>query len=155
MTAARNREARAHLLARLAQGRILLFDGAMGTEIQKRKFDEAAFRGTRFRDHARDLRVVITHRPRQGNERHGAHQSRNQRRPLPAWLERRSNQQPTEQPEQHRPMPHEDGQIAVIECQTVQAGQLLAAQHAGQWQKMNDAGDQQHDAEDVTHRCVL
>jgi 5-methyltetrahydrofolate--homocysteine methyltransferase len=28
----------------------------MGTEIQKRKFDEAAFRGTRFRTHARDLR---------------------------------------------------------------------------------------------------
>ncbi len=52
----RDREARAHLLAQLAKERILLLDGAMGTEIQKRKFDEAAFRGERFRAHARDLR---------------------------------------------------------------------------------------------------
>jgi 5-methyltetrahydrofolate--homocysteine methyltransferase len=56
VTQAQNREARAHLLARLAQERILLLDGAMGTEIQSRKFDEAAFRGARFRDHGRDLR---------------------------------------------------------------------------------------------------
>ena len=52
----KQREARAHLLARLAKERILLLDGAMGTEIQNLKFDEAAFRGARFRDHARDLR---------------------------------------------------------------------------------------------------
>ncbi len=56
MTAARDQDARAHLLAQLAQERILLLDGAMGTEIQKRKFDEAAFRGERFRAHRRDLR---------------------------------------------------------------------------------------------------
>jgi len=49
-------KARARLLAEVARERILLLDGAMGTEIQKRKFDEAAFRGARFRDHARDLR---------------------------------------------------------------------------------------------------
>jgi len=50
------REARSRLLARLAQERILVLDGAMGTEIQKLQFDEAAFRGERFRGHARDLR---------------------------------------------------------------------------------------------------
>jgi 5-methyltetrahydrofolate--homocysteine methyltransferase len=53
---ARDHEARAHLLAQIANERILLLDGAMGTEIQKRNFDEAAFRGERFREHARDLR---------------------------------------------------------------------------------------------------
>ena len=47
---------RAHLLAQLSKERILLLDGAMGTEIQKRNFDEAAFRGARFREHKRDLR---------------------------------------------------------------------------------------------------
>jgi 5-methyltetrahydrofolate--homocysteine methyltransferase len=56
VTTERNHEARAHLLAQIAQERILLLDGAMGTEIQKHNFDEAAFRGARFRDHARDLR---------------------------------------------------------------------------------------------------
>src|SRR5688572_30829068 len=36
--------------------RILVLDGAMGTEIQKLALDEAAFRGERFKDWPRDLR---------------------------------------------------------------------------------------------------
>src|SRR5688572_15555398 len=36
--------------------RILVLDGAMGTEIQKLALDEAAFRGARFKDWHRDLR---------------------------------------------------------------------------------------------------
>src|SRR5262249_6075592 len=56
MTRDRDHEVRARLLAQLAKERILLLDGAMGTEIQKRRFDEAAFRGTRFAAHKRDLR---------------------------------------------------------------------------------------------------
>ena len=36
--------------------RILVLDGAMGTMLQAYEFDEAAFRGDRFRDHPRDLR---------------------------------------------------------------------------------------------------
>jgi 5-methyltetrahydrofolate--homocysteine methyltransferase len=36
--------------------RILVLDGAMGTLIQARKLDEAAFRGKRFSDHERDLK---------------------------------------------------------------------------------------------------
>ncbi len=49
-------------LARLARlpgelaDRILVIDGAMGTVLQERRFGEAEFRGTRFRDHPRDLR---------------------------------------------------------------------------------------------------
>lgn len=43
-------------LRQLASERILVLDGAMGTMIQARQFDEAAFRGTRFTDFARDLR---------------------------------------------------------------------------------------------------
>ena len=39
-----------------ARERILVLDGAMGTMIQDRKFDEAAFRGERFKDFHRDLR---------------------------------------------------------------------------------------------------
>jgi methionine synthase I (cobalamin-dependent) len=35
--------------------RILLIDGAMGTMIQRLKLDEAAFRGERFREHAKPL----------------------------------------------------------------------------------------------------
>src|ERR1700761_2272286 len=40
----------------LARERILVLDGAMGTMIQGLEFDEAAFRGERFRDFHRDLR---------------------------------------------------------------------------------------------------
>jgi 5-methyltetrahydrofolate--homocysteine methyltransferase len=36
--------------------RILVLDGAMGTEIQKLRLDEAAFRGERFKEWTRDLR---------------------------------------------------------------------------------------------------
>ncbi|HEY0352335.1 MAG TPA: homocysteine S-methyltransferase family protein, partial [Enterovirga sp.] len=39
-----------------AADRILVIDGAMGTEIQNLKLSEADFRGERFRDHAHDLR---------------------------------------------------------------------------------------------------
>jgi 5-methyltetrahydrofolate--homocysteine methyltransferase len=48
-------EKRTALLA-LARERILVLDGAMGTMIQGLQFDEAAFRGERFKDFHRDLR---------------------------------------------------------------------------------------------------
>jgi 5-methyltetrahydrofolate--homocysteine methyltransferase len=46
---------RTALLA-LASERILVLDGAMGTMIQSLQYDEAAFRGERFKDFHRDLR---------------------------------------------------------------------------------------------------
>src|SRR3954454_18020468 len=46
---------RTELLA-LARRRILVLDGAMGTMIQALEYDEAAFRGERFKDFHRDLR---------------------------------------------------------------------------------------------------
>ncbi|MEO8297765.1 MAG: homocysteine S-methyltransferase family protein [Burkholderiales bacterium] len=45
----------AQLPALLAE-RIVILDGAMGTMIQRYKLDEAAFRGERLRDHAKDLK---------------------------------------------------------------------------------------------------
>jgi len=43
-------------LNRLAEQRVLVLDGAMGTMIQNLKLDEADFRGKRFENHDRDLR---------------------------------------------------------------------------------------------------
>lgn len=43
-------------LEQLLAKRILIIDGAMGTMIQAYRLDEAAFRGTRFRDHSHDLK---------------------------------------------------------------------------------------------------
>src|SRR6187401_2819938 len=43
-------------LRKLASERILVLDGAMGTMIQSLQYDEAAFRGERFKDFHRDLR---------------------------------------------------------------------------------------------------
>ncbi len=40
----------------LLQQRILVLDGAMGTMIQQRKLDEAAFRGERFKDWKKDVK---------------------------------------------------------------------------------------------------
>ena len=40
----------------LLHERILVLDGAMGTMIQQRKLDEAAFRGERFKDWTKDLK---------------------------------------------------------------------------------------------------
>ncbi len=45
-----------HPLADLLQQRIVILDGAMGTNIQRYKLDEAAYRGARFADHASDLK---------------------------------------------------------------------------------------------------
>ncbi len=44
------------LLESILQDRIVVLDGAMGTMIQQRKLDEAAFRGERFKDWKRDLK---------------------------------------------------------------------------------------------------
>jgi methionine synthase I (cobalamin-dependent) len=49
------REQRIAALKAAAAQRILILDGAMGTMIQREKFDEATFRGTRFADHPRPL----------------------------------------------------------------------------------------------------
>src|SRR5436190_11630674 len=43
------------LLTRLMRERILVMDGAMGTQIQQRKLSEADFRGC-FHDHSHDLK---------------------------------------------------------------------------------------------------
>jgi 5-methyltetrahydrofolate--homocysteine methyltransferase len=56
---------RAKALRELFERRIVVLDGAMGTMIQQHKLDEAAYRGERFADWARDLKgcndlLVIT-----------------------------------------------------------------------------------------------
>ncbi len=43
-------------LEEAAANRILILDGAMGTMIQRHNFQEADFRGERFKDHPKDLR---------------------------------------------------------------------------------------------------
>lgn len=43
-------------LSRIAQDRILILDGAMGTMIQKHKLQEADYRGERFADYPSDLK---------------------------------------------------------------------------------------------------
>jgi len=43
-------------IGELLKSRILILDGAMGTMIQQRKLDEAAFRGERFKDWKQDLK---------------------------------------------------------------------------------------------------
>lgn len=43
-------------LRQFASERILLLDGGMGTMLQRHKFDEAGFRGARFKDWHRDVR---------------------------------------------------------------------------------------------------
>ncbi len=49
------RDARASI-KETAQHRILIIDGAMGTQIQNRRLDEAAYRGERFKDWPSDLK---------------------------------------------------------------------------------------------------
>ena len=54
-------------LAALLAGRILILDGAMGTMVQRFRLSEEDFRGSRFRDHEKDLRgnndILILTRP--------------------------------------------------------------------------------------------
>ena len=47
---------RAQALPALLQQRIVIIDGAMGTMIQRYKLTEADYRGSRFADHAQDLK---------------------------------------------------------------------------------------------------
>ncbi|HQP10303.1 MAG TPA: methionine synthase, partial [Candidatus Omnitrophota bacterium] len=44
------------ILQRLLEKKILILDGAMGTMIQRRKLDEAAYRANRFKNHKSDLK---------------------------------------------------------------------------------------------------
>ncbi|MBR0719345.1 methionine synthase [Bradyrhizobium liaoningense] len=64
-------------LLQAARDRILVLDGAMGTMIQALQFDEAAFRGERFRDFHRDLRgnndLLILTQPQAIEDIHAAY----------------------------------------------------------------------------------
>ncbi len=51
-----SRSSQSHPIHRQLAERILIFDGAMGTMIQRHRLDEAAFRGERFKDHPVDVR---------------------------------------------------------------------------------------------------
>jgi 5-methyltetrahydrofolate--homocysteine methyltransferase len=68
------REERIAALKREAGKRILILDGAMGTMIQRYKLDEAGYRGTRFKDHPRDLKgnndLLVLTRPQIISEIH-------------------------------------------------------------------------------------
>ncbi len=61
----------------LARERILVLDGAMGTMIQALNYDEAAFRGERFKDFHRDLRgnndLLILTQPQAIEDIHAAY----------------------------------------------------------------------------------
>ena len=61
----------------LARERILVLDGAMGTMIQALQFDEAAFRGERFKDFHRDVRgnndLLILTQPKAIEDIHAAY----------------------------------------------------------------------------------
>src|ERR1700735_1935668 len=60
-----------------ARERILVLDGAMGTMIQGLEYDEAAFRGERFKDFHRDLRgnndLLILTQPKEILDIHAAY----------------------------------------------------------------------------------
>jgi 5-methyltetrahydrofolate--homocysteine methyltransferase len=64
-------------LQALARQRILVLDGAMGTMIQGLEYDEAAFRGERFKNFHRDLRgnndLLILTQPRAIEDIHAAY----------------------------------------------------------------------------------
>ena len=51
-----DRQTRLAALEKLFASRIVILDGAMGTMIQRRKLDEADFRGERFADWPQDLK---------------------------------------------------------------------------------------------------
>jgi methionine synthase I (cobalamin-dependent) len=56
MSGASTRDQRIAALRAAAEERILVIDGGMGTEIQRRKLDEAGYRGARFKDWPRDVK---------------------------------------------------------------------------------------------------
>jgi 5-methyltetrahydrofolate--homocysteine methyltransferase len=71
------REQRIAALKREARERILILDGAMGTMIQRYKLDEAGYRGSRFKDHPRDLKgnndLLVLSQPQIISEIHDAY----------------------------------------------------------------------------------
>jgi 5-methyltetrahydrofolate--homocysteine methyltransferase len=71
------REQRIAALKAAAAERILMIDGAMGTMIQRYKFDEAAFRGKRFADHAKPVQgnndLLVLTKPEAIAEIHAAY----------------------------------------------------------------------------------
>ena len=68
---------RAAALLDALKKRILILDGAMGTMVQRYELDEAAYRGTRFANHSRDLKgasdVLALTRPEVLEEIHRAY----------------------------------------------------------------------------------
>jgi 5-methyltetrahydrofolate--homocysteine methyltransferase len=71
------RDQRIAALKEATRHRILILDGAMGTMIQRYKLDEAGYRGTRFKDHPRDLKgnndLLVLTQPNIISEIHNAY----------------------------------------------------------------------------------
>ena len=71
------RKERIEALKREVKERILILDGAMGTMIQRYKLDEEGYRGTRFKDHKRDLKgnndLLVLTKPEIISEIHNAY----------------------------------------------------------------------------------
>jgi len=71
------RKERIAALEREVKERILILDGAMGTMIQRYKLDEEGYRGTRFKDHKRDLKgnndLLVLTKPEIISEIHNAY----------------------------------------------------------------------------------
>lgn len=71
------REERIAALKREVKEHILILDGAMGTMIQRYKLDEASYRGSRFKDHPRDLKgnndLLVLTQPKIISEIHNAY----------------------------------------------------------------------------------
>lgn len=107
--------------------------------------DREARQGNDVRlNHAGEMTVVVTNRPGQHKERDDAHSAGNQRRRLPPGLKRGADQKDAEQAEQHRAMPHQDGEVRLGERHALQRKQPVTAERSGERRQMNDAHQGQH-----------
>lgn len=67
----------------------------------------------------------------------------------------RQQQERTNQAEQNCAVAHQDEQVWLVDGQAVQGRELAASQDPGQREQMNNAGDDQHCADDIAHSMLL
>lgn len=91
-------------------------------------------------DHAANLRVIASDRGSEIQKGSDADEAADNRRGPQRGPEYRKQHEASDQAEQNGTMAHQDCQVGLAGSDAIQGRKLLASEHSGQGEQMNDAG---------------
>ena len=113
--------------------------------------DKAHKRDNIRNDHSPNFRIIAAAKPCQQQERHNTHKSCNEGNRLKSRLPRCEHKKCTQQAEQDCPMAHKNNEVRILNRNAVECRKPLTTKDSGEWQQMNNAHDNEHCRDKITH----